>query len=74
MGVGGYFRVAQTYITVRQCFFWLGMLNVVQIYTEGSDKCTQVSFRAEGVVGFLQPLPVAHSRWEDMGVNVIPDI
>jgi len=72
--VGGNFRRATTYIAVRQCFFWPGMCNGVQEYTEGCDMYMQGNWQAGKVVGLLQPLPVAQGRREGVGVDFIPDM
>jgi len=69
--MGGHFRSATTYMVVRQCFFWPGMLNVVEDNTKGSDTCVRVNQWAGNIVSLISPLPVPQHDSECVGVDIM---
>jgi len=71
---GGHFGADQTYLRMKDRYFWMQMWRDTQCYVAGCDLCHQTNHLSRKPMGLLQPLPVAKGRWQRIGIELRTDL
>jgi len=70
----GNFGADRTYLRMKDWYFWKQMWRDTQRYIAGCNFCHQTNHRSGKPMGLLQPLPIAKSRWQRIGIDFITDL
>jgi hypothetical protein len=70
----GHFSAEQTYLCMKDRFFWKQMWRDTQRYVAGCDMCHRNNRRSRKSTGLLQSLLIAKGHWQRIGINSITDL
>ena len=60
-----------TYIRVKQLFFWLGLKTEVKKFIVACDICQLCKSETVAYSGLLQPLPIPDQAWKSLSMDFI---
>ena len=69
--IRGHRAAAQTYLHLRQHFYWRKMHSDVQSYVSSCPSCQRNKYPTTAPQGLLNPLPIPDRKWDSVSMDFI---